>query len=216
MQKTVKKNKRDGSGKRLSYVVTESGLVENDDSIDDTKDKRRRDSKLLIGSLTEVNEASKRFKVLADRRRSSVKPPNEAEDKKKQIVTSKHKDPKEALEEINALESERRRSSLTIADIAETKRRMSMVNPRLKLRGKDATGNEQDSDPGLQEAETMRKRIQQIGAALMMTKALATMSAPRRARKAIMQAVRVYSDHFLNYFYKSTGKEVLEEAEAQV
>ena len=70
MQKTVKKGKREGSGKRLSYVVTESGLVENDDSLDESADQKRRDSirvnnpRSLLGSINEIDEANEKIYLL--------------------------------------------------------------------------------------------------------------------------------------------------------
>ena len=195
MQKTVKKSKGEGSGKRLSYVVTESGLVENDDSLDESADQKRRDSirvnnpRSLLGSINEIDEAKKKFKALSARRMSSIKMAEEAETKRKLSLLPKPKDPKEALAEINAAETERRRSSLTISDIAETKRRLSIA-PKLKLKGK-ASDNVEDecNDIGLIETDAMKKRIQQVGAALLMSKALVTMSAPRRARKQLMRVV---------------------------
>ena len=195
MSKTVKKSKRDGSGKRLSYVVTESGLVENDESCESSDQKRTRTSnaRSLLGSITEIDDAKNKFKGLAERRKSlRISDDAEAEAKRKFSLT-KSKDPKAALAEINAAEAERRRSSITIADIAETKRRMSIVPKR---KGKKSDGGESDKNTeqneneiGLIECDAMKKRIQQIGAALLMTKALATMSGPRRQRKQLMKSV---------------------------
>ena len=203
MQKTVKKSKREGSGKRLSYVVTESGLVENDDSLDESADQKRRDSvrvnnpRSLLGSINEIDEAKKKFKALSARRMSSIKMAKEAETKRKLSLLPKPKDPKEALAEINAAETERRRSSLTISDIAETKRRLSIA-PKLKLKGKASDKNVEDecNDIGLIETDAMKKRIQQVGAALLISKALVTMSAPRRARKQLMRVVFITRRQF--------------------
>ena len=194
MSKTVKKSKRDGSGKRLSYVVTESGLVENDESLDDSSDQKRRVSnpRAILGSITEIDDAKKKFKELSTRRMSSIKIAADLEVKRKQSLVPKPKDPKAALAELNAAEKERRRSSIDIADIAETKRKLSSVPKlKLKLKGKanDKNTEEYSDDIGLIETDAMKKRIQQIGAAMLMSRALVTMSAPRRARKQLIKEV---------------------------
>ena len=195
MQKTVKKSKKDGSGKRMSYVVTESGLVENEENLDEASDQKRRVSnpRSILGSITEIDEAKKKFKELSLRRRSTIKPPDELEERRKSWH-QKTKDPKEALAEINAAEKERRRSSLTIADIAETKRRLSLApSLKSKLKGKAADKKVDDDDNaiGLIETDAMKKRLTQIGAALLMSKALVTMSGPRRTRKQLLKLVNL-------------------------
>ena len=194
MQKTVKKSKKDGSGKRLSYVVTESGLVENDENLDESLDQKRRVSnpRSILGSITEIDDAKKKFKELSMRRRSTIKTQEEVEDKRKSLLP-KTKDPKEALAAINAAEKERRSSSLTIADIAETKRRLSMAQSlKLRLKGKGSDKNVDDDGAaiGLTETDAMKKRMTQIGASLLVSKALVTMSAPRRTRKQNMKQVK--------------------------
>ena len=93
MQKTVKKSKKDGSGKRLSYVVTESGLVENDENLDESSDQKRRVSnpRSILGSITEIDDAKKKFKELSMRRRSTIKTPDEVEEKRKLLLPKNDK-----------------------------------------------------------------------------------------------------------------------------
>ena len=199
MLNTVKKSKRDGSGKRLSYVVTESGLVENDETLDKHSDHKRMgigrttNPRNLIGSITEIGEAKNKFKELGDRRKNSLSQKISEDDKRNMSLVPKQKDPKAALAEINKAEAARRRSSITIADIAETKRRLSIAprrDSKEDLRRNSAKSEEDDEiQIGLIEADAMKKRMQQIGAALLMTKAIGTMSAPRRQRKTLMKAV---------------------------
>ena len=207
MQKTVKKNKKEGSGKRLSYVVTENGLVENDEDTNDTSHNRRgerKGSKSLIASITEVADARQKFKALGNRRKSSLHVSETEDAKKKESLIAKAKDPKAALAEINAAESERRKKSISTGDIADTKRILGAVpkkkgsregsislvaNPRDSKVNREDT-EEDENEIGLLEADAMRKRIQQIGSTLLTTKAIATMSAPRRQRSDLINSVK--------------------------
>ena len=207
MQKTIKKGKREGSGKRLSYVVTEAGLVENDDTLDTSAGQKRQLSvrtskpRALLGSITEVDDAKNKFKQLANRRKSNPKVSEEEEVKRKLSLLPKQKDPKAALAEINAAEAGRRRSSITIADIAETKKRFSAP---IKLKAKRVTADKMarggqfsqqesiehdETGVGLIEAEAIKHRMMELGAALMMTRAVTSMSGPRRARTELINTV---------------------------
>ena len=183
MQKTVKKNKKEGSGKRLSYIVTENGLVENNEVDDDAQTTRRgsrreSNSRSLINSLTEVADAKLKFKALANRKKlgSEAKVPEEDKKDKSQIM----KDPKAALAELNAAEANKRRASLK----TPSSRRDSVED--LRLNNKD---NSED-EIGLLESDAMKKAIQQVGSAFLISKAIASMNGPRRNRQAMLKSVR--------------------------
>lgn len=177
MQKTVKKNKREGSGKRLSYIVTENGLVENNEVDDDAQTTRRgsrreSNSRSLISSMTEVTDAKLKFKALANRKKARVS----EEDKKDKSPSMK--DPKAALAELNAAEANKRRASLK----TPSARRDSAEDHRLN---KD---NSED-EIGLLESDAMKKTIQQVGSTFLISKAIASMNGPRRNRQAMLKSV---------------------------
>ena len=201
MQKTVKKNKKEGSGKRLSYIVTENGLVENDELVKDDEQTRRgsrwgSSSRSLIGSMTEVADAKLKFKALANRKKINSEQNESIENQKEK--GPKIKDPKAALAEINAAEANRRRSSITIADIADTKRIFLGLVPKHRnatskkdsvetvcINNKDAA----EDELGLLESDAMKKTIQKVGSALLTSKAIALMNGPRRHRQARLKSV---------------------------
>ena len=206
MQKTVKKNKKGGSGKRLSYIVTENGLVENDELVKDDEQTRRgsrrgSNSRSLIVSMTEVADAKQKFKALANRKKISSEPHESIDNKKEKGPTMK--DPKAALAEINAAEANRRRSSITIADIADTKRILGLVPKHKNKMPSLKTTSKKDSvetfriddkeaaedELGLLESDKIKRTIQQVGSALLSSKAIALMNGPRRHRQARLKSV---------------------------
>ena len=69
MSKTTKKTKKDDSKEKMkSYVVTETGLVE--DTVE-VRPERRNSAKTLL-SFIGVEDAKKKLKSLAERRRSTM------------------------------------------------------------------------------------------------------------------------------------------------
>ena len=90
------------------------------------------------------------------------------------------KDPKAALAELNAAEANKRRASLK----TPSSRRDSVED--FRLNNKD---NSED-EIGLLESDAMKKAIQQVGSAFLISKAIASMNGPRRNRQAMLKSVR--------------------------
>ena len=204
MQKTVKKSKKEGSGKRLSYIVTENGLVENDENVSNNIQgrkgyRRESNSRSLISSITEVADAKQKFKALSSGKNLNLQVRCTEDAVQKEYPATW--DQKAALAEINAAEAEGRRTSLTIADIADTKRilgtvpkrKNSLAAPNMQrdtvedLRRANAENG--GDEVGLLEADAIRKSIQNVRSALQTSKAIAIMGTPRRHRKELLKSV---------------------------
>ena len=150
MQKTVRKSKKDSSSK--SYVVTEGGIVENDETeFDPTNVPKRKEPKSLLQSMSDVEKA-----------------------KKKLAENSEAQTTKPILAKTSELD--RRRSSITIASLAEAKN--SFGSLLRKRRSSTLSG-----DLGLEEVGARANRAKMFGAIMLVGKAITLMSAPRIKRK---------------------------------
>ena len=85
MQKTLKKtNKKDeNKEKRKSYIVTEAGLVESQQNLDERRNSQQNHTSLL--SFIGVEGAKKKLKDLAVRRRSTLVAEDSAIDPRKNV-----------------------------------------------------------------------------------------------------------------------------------
>ena len=113
MLKTVRKRNKDGDEKTVGYVVTESGLVEDEGGDNRRPQGRRKGHKSLLESVTSLEEAKKKINK-AERRSSSIVP----------------EEPPSAVD--------RRRSSINFVDVITAKGRSSSIVARRKSSlGKD-------------------------------------------------------------------------------
>ena len=160
MQKTLKKSKKDNAEKIKSYIVTENGLgkflkvysynfakstkylqkyedlktihsisVENDDNINLQK---RRDSKTTLLSVLGVEDAKKKLKNLAERRRSSTLTGENTEDSsKKEGETNLLKNLRATLADLKAVEDGKRNSEQGLQELEKKKKRNIKIGTTL-------------------------------------------------------------------------------------
>lgn len=158
MQKTLKKSKKDNAEKIKSYIVTENGLgkflkvysynfakstkylqkyedlktihsisVENDDNINLQK---RRDSKTTLLSVLGVEDAKKKLKNLAERRRSSTLTGENTEDSTKK-EGEMLKNLRATLADLKAVEDGKRNSEQGLQELEKKKKRNIKIGTTL-------------------------------------------------------------------------------------
>ena len=166
MQKTLKKSKHDGSEKAKSFTFTESGLVENEDNPENKVVAKRKEHKSLLDSVTEIEVTKKRLKdetVSSSKRRTSVLP-------EEQTNTN--------------VDLNKRSNSLKISEVASAKSKFSSMMSK-----RNGSVSKSEDDGALLSASKMTGSARQLGAAIMVTKAIAFMNAPRKERMSNVNKV---------------------------
>lgn len=161
IQKTARKSKKESGSK--SYIVTEEGIVENDESESDASNlPKRKEPKSLLQTMNDVEQAKK--KLAENSAKSLPKPKQNSGDPQAKPNPQKTSD------------LDRRRSSITIASLAEAKHSFGSLLRR--RRSSTLSG-----DIGLVEAGARANRSKMFGAIMLVGKAISIMSAPRIKRK---------------------------------
>ena len=166
MQKTLKKSKHDGSEKAKSFTFTESGLVENEDNPENKVVAKRKEHKSLLDSVTEIEVTKKKLKdetVSSSKRRTSVLP-------EEQTNTN--------------VDLNKRSNSLKISEVASAKSKFSSMMSK-----RNGSVSKSEDDGALLSASKMTGSARQLGAAIMVTKAIAFMNAPRKERMSNVNKV---------------------------
>ena len=174
MAKTLKKQKsRDKKGEKMvAYIVSEGGLVENDESPRDPLFvPKRKEYKSLLDSVTEIEDT---------KRRLAEEPGKRVKDKRHQ---SEYPSPGSASES-------RRGSITTIASVSEANK--SFKNLLMKRRTTMPGESSASSFLKTQKKASFQKKL---GAWVFVTKAIGIMMRPRQRRKKMVR--KYYLDFFL-------------------